>query len=79
MKKKKQLSLYLVIYLYTSGTHLGKNSKGLIHLLSLATECGSMGVTLRFAQPKTFTVDFKKFSHLRVITILANDTVISAS
>lgn len=39
----------------------------------------NVGVKLRFPQHQTFIVDFKKFSHLRVIAILANGTEISAS
>lgn len=37
-KQKKQLGLYLVIYLYASGAHFGNNSKGPIHFMPPATK-----------------------------------------
>lgn len=61
-KWKKQLSLYLVICLSTSGAHLEEFKR----VDSFDASCYRMhvGVKLWFSQRKTFIVDFQKFSHL---------------
>lgn len=66
----------LSIYIWST---FGEEFKRVDSFDASCYKIGSVGVKLRLSQCKTFIVDFKKFSHLHVITILANDTVISAS